>query len=127
MSASMRDWIGPLVESELNGALATFEGNYVPGQRVEVSHRSCGPEVVTVNVKKGREVQIIEVSSHDSYYDSTSSHSPVQWAKCTAVRGHHLRWDHTHSRNLRLRCDRFVHENEQPGLSGCFRGCHWSC
>jgi hypothetical protein len=71
MSTSMRDWIGPLVASELNGALTTFEGNYVPGQRVEEAHRSCGPDTVTVNVKKGREVQIIEVSSHGSSYDST--------------------------------------------------------
>jgi hypothetical protein len=71
MSASMRDWIGPLVESELNGALATFGGNYVPGQRVEEAHRSCGPDTVAVNVKKGGEVQIIEVSSHDSSYAST--------------------------------------------------------
>jgi hypothetical protein len=64
MSASMRDWIGPLVESELNSALASFEGKYVPGQKVEDGHKICGPDTVTVHVKKGREVQIIEVSSH---------------------------------------------------------------
>ena len=62
MSASMRDWIGPLVESELKAALGNFERAYVPGQRVEEGHRVCGPDTVTVHVKKGQEVQIIEVS-----------------------------------------------------------------
>jgi hypothetical protein len=64
MSASMRDWIGPLVESELSIALTSFEGKFVPGQKVEEGHRVCGPDTVTVHVKKGREVQIIEVGSH---------------------------------------------------------------
>jgi hypothetical protein len=63
MSASMRDWIGPLVETELKAALASFEGKYFPGQRVEDGRRACGPDKVTVRVKRGQEVQIIEVSS----------------------------------------------------------------
>jgi hypothetical protein len=64
MSASMRDWIGPLIDTELNAALASFGGSYVPGQRIEEGHRACGPDTVTVHIKKGREVQIIEVSCH---------------------------------------------------------------
>jgi hypothetical protein len=60
----MRDWIGPLVESELNSVLTSFESKYVPGQRAEEGHRICGPDTVTVHVKKGREVQVIEVGSH---------------------------------------------------------------
>lgn len=63
MAASMRDWIGPLVESELKSAFASFEGKYVPGKRVEDGHRICGPDAVSVRVKKGQQVQIIEVSS----------------------------------------------------------------
>jgi hypothetical protein len=61
MAASMRNWIGPLVETELKSALTSFEGKFVPGQRVEDDHRICGPDSVRVRVKKGREVQIIEV------------------------------------------------------------------
>jgi hypothetical protein len=61
MAASMRNWIGPLVETELKSALTSFEGKFVPGQRVEDDYRICGPDSVRVRVKKGREVQIIEV------------------------------------------------------------------
>jgi len=61
MSASMRDWIGPLVETELNNALTSFQGVYVPGQRVQEGCRAYGPDTVTVNIKRGREVQLIEV------------------------------------------------------------------
>ena len=64
MSASMRDWIRPLVESELNSALTGFGRIYVPGQSVQEGSRACGPDTVTVHVKRGREVQIIEVSCH---------------------------------------------------------------
>jgi hypothetical protein len=63
MAASMRDWIRPIVESELKNALTRFEGKFVPGQRVEDGHRICGPDSVRVQVQKGREVQIIEVSN----------------------------------------------------------------
>ncbi len=61
MAASMRDWIGPVVENELKSALISLEGKSVPGQRVEDDHRICGPDSVSVRIKKGREVQIIEV------------------------------------------------------------------
>jgi hypothetical protein len=61
MAASMRDWIGPLVETELKSALTSFEGKFIPGQRAEDDHRICGPDSVSVHVKKGQEVQIIEV------------------------------------------------------------------
>jgi hypothetical protein len=63
MAAAMRDWLGPLVESELKAACTSFEGKDFPGRRVEESHAVCGPDVVTVRVKKRGEVQIIEVSS----------------------------------------------------------------
>ena len=61
MSASMRDWIGPVVEAELNNALTSFQESYVPGQSVQEGCRTCGPDTVTVNIKKGRQVQLIEV------------------------------------------------------------------
>jgi hypothetical protein len=63
MSASMRDWIGPLLESELRAALSSFKASYVPGQTIEERHRICGPDTLRVRVKKGQEVQINEVSS----------------------------------------------------------------
>lgn len=63
MSASMRDWIVPLVETELRAALSSFQASYVPGQTLKEGHRVCGPDTLSVRVKKGREVQIIEVSS----------------------------------------------------------------
>jgi hypothetical protein len=66
MAAAMRDWIGPLVESELKAACTSFEGKDFPGRRVEEGHVACDPDVVTVRVKKRGEVQIIEVSSHFS-------------------------------------------------------------
>ncbi|PMD33710.1 hypothetical protein L207DRAFT_534975 [Hyaloscypha variabilis F] len=65
MSASMRDWIRPLVESELNSALTGFGRIYVPGQSVQEGSRACGPDTVTVHVKKGREVQIIEFNGRN--------------------------------------------------------------
>jgi hypothetical protein len=63
MAAAMRDWIGPLVESELKAACTSFERKYFPGRRVEEGHGVCGPDAVTVRVKKRGEVQIIEVSN----------------------------------------------------------------
>ena len=65
MSRSMKNWIRPLLESELRDALASFEGRYLPGQQLEDGHQVCGPDTVSANFRKGQEVQIIEACSLD--------------------------------------------------------------
>ncbi|KAE9366992.1 hypothetical protein N431DRAFT_495347 [Stipitochalara longipes BDJ] len=74
MSASMRNWIGPLVETELHAALTSFEGTYVPGQSVQEGCRACGPDSVTVHFKKGRVVQVIELNGRSGHpFEATVS------------------------------------------------------
>ncbi|KIN02374.1 hypothetical protein OIDMADRAFT_28472 [Oidiodendron maius Zn] len=75
MASLMQDWIAPTVLKELEAAYDCLKADYQPGQSFKNGQiRSSSKGIVTVHLKIGRHIQILDFNSrHKHPYDVTIS------------------------------------------------------
>jgi hypothetical protein len=63
MPGILRDWIAQVVEDELAAAVRSFREGYTPGKHMQKGHLACSPDALTIHLKKGKYIQIVDVLS----------------------------------------------------------------
>lgn len=66
MASLMQDWIAPTALEELEAAYDCLKADYQPGQSFKNGQiRSSSKGIVTVHLKIGRHIQILDVTTRD--------------------------------------------------------------